>query len=105
MYLFSSTMVFLGENVPNINKFGAAKRPNIKDSGVRGGPSEGGLFWRTLSLSLEIIYVYGFCFVFKLLVIALICSRRSSGRVARTFCKELEPRRFLLSRKDVTKCQ
>ena len=44
------------DNVPNINKFGVAKRPNIlKISGPRG--SEGG--GTILVNSLEIIYVYG----------------------------------------------
>ena len=41
--------MFLVDNVPNINKFGAAKRPNMKKTfqrsdGVRG---RGGLFWRS----------------------------------------------------------
>ena len=35
-------------NVPNINKFGAAKRSSIKNAGIRGGPREGGLFWQIL---------------------------------------------------------
>ena len=44
-------------STPNINKFGATKRPNIKKiRGPRG--SEGG--GSVLANSLEIIYVYGF---------------------------------------------
>ena len=40
-------------NIPNINKFGAAKRPNIKNLG---GP-RGGVYFGEFS---EIIYVNGF---------------------------------------------
>ena len=34
-------------NVPNINKFGAAKRPNIKKFRGPRGSEGGGLFWQT----------------------------------------------------------
>ena len=49
-------------NVPNINKVGAAERPNKKTNwGPRGSKGGGSI----LANSLEIIYVYGFFFAPK----------------------------------------
>ena len=67
-------------NVPNINKFGAARRPNIKECrGPRG--SEGG--GSILVNSLEIIYVCGSLhFLFRAsLEASLLCVSFSSSQI------------------------
>ena len=61
-------------NVPNINKFGAAKRPNKKFGGPRGSERGGSISAK----SMEIICVYGFlCFLyhFKITVCTKITDR------------------------------
>ena len=51
--------MFLANDIPNINKFGAAKWPNIKEfRGPRG--SQGG--GSNLANSPEFFYIYGFFF-------------------------------------------
>ena len=58
-------------NVPNINKFWAAKRPNIKKFRGSRGPGRGAR-GSNLANSLEIIYVYGLlAFFFASINVAL----------------------------------